>query len=84
MKPTGTEGVYGHYYSVRAQVRKAIARHAHRLTRRQLEVVELYYYEDRSMTQIAKQLNISQPAVSCCLARARRSLFAACVKRGKP
>lgn len=47
------------------------------LTARQREMVELYYFENRTLSQIARQLGVCPSTVSRCLDRAQRRLWRA-------
>lgn len=69
--------VYGFYHSMRGLTRRKLRHLGHNLTRRQLEMVEMYYFRDYTMTDIARELGISKGAVSRCLGRARNTLFGA-------
>jgi RNA polymerase sigma factor (sigma-70 family) len=53
---------------------QAILDNAHMLTRRQQEVVQLYYRENRQQREIAELLSITQQAVGDALARAKSTL----------
>jgi RNA polymerase sigma factor (sigma-70 family) len=46
----------------------------HRLTQRQKEILLLYYYENKSMPQIAEMLGIHKSTVSRTLSRARDNI----------
>jgi len=51
-----------------------ILKHYDELPSRQREMVNLYYHQNKSVTEIAKELGVSQPAVSIQLSRALKKL----------
>ena len=57
--------------SIKRALRSAIA---HELSDRQREVLSMYYYEGRGVSDIAKTLNINKSSVSRRLKRARLKL----------
>ncbi|WP_159428989.1 sigma-70 family RNA polymerase sigma factor [Tepidibacter formicigenes] len=44
------------------------------LTDRQKQILTMYYFEEKTMEQIAKELYISKPCVSITLKRAKNNL----------
>lgn len=66
--------VYGYYFSSVGLTRRQLKRHIDRLTPRQREMAALYYFEERSVQEVADTLGVTKGAVSRCLARARKTL----------
>jgi DNA-directed RNA polymerase specialized sigma24 family protein len=66
--------IYGYYFSSLGLNRRQLRRHYKALTPRQREVAAMYYFEERTVEEVATALGVTKGAVSRCLSRARRRM----------